>query len=238
MIKLSKRLDAAVSLVPEGFAALDVGCDHGYTSIALLQSGKSPAAVASDVRKGPLAAAAANIETFGLSGKIKTVLADGIPENIAGLLPEDVPAALVITGMGGLLIRDILERAKERIIRFDAMVLSPQSDLDAVRKALSGFGFYIRDELCLTEDGKFYVMILAERGSAKPLSDAEALYGPVLLRKKDPVLYEELLKQLSVREKIREQLIANPSGKTAERLTVIEKEEALLNEALGYYSRT
>jgi tRNA A22 N-methylase len=81
-------------------------------------------------------------------------------------------------------------------------------------------------------------MILAERGSAKPLSDAEALYGPVLLRKKDPVLYEELLKQLSVREKIREQLIANPSGKTAERLTVIEKEEALLNEALGYYSRT
>ena len=206
MIKLSKRLDAAVSLVPEGFAALDVGCDHGYTSIALLQSGKSPAAVASDVRKGPLAAAAANIETFGLSGKIKTVLADGIPENIAGLLPEDVPAALVITGMGGLLIRDILERAKERIIRFDAMVLSPQSDLDA--------------------------------GSAKPLSDAEALYGPVLLRKKDPVLYEELLKQLSVREKIREQLIANPSGKTAERLTVIEKEEALLNEALGYYSRT
>ena len=91
MIKLSKRLAAAVSLVPQGFAVCDVGCDHGYTSIALVERGISPCAAASDVRKGPLAAAAQNIETFGLSGKIKTVLADGVPKTIRELLPENVP---------------------------------------------------------------------------------------------------------------------------------------------------
>ena len=238
MIKLSQRLAAAVSLVPQGFAVCDVGCDHGYTSIALVERGISPCAAASDVRKGPLAAAAQNIETFGLSGKIKTVLADGVPKTIRELLPENVPAALVITGMGGLLIRDILARAGELLLRFDAMVLSPQSDLDAVRNALPGHGFYILDDTCLTEDGKFYVMIRAERGNAKEFGPCEALYGPVLLKKRDPVLQAELQKQLAVREKIKEQLSANPSGKTAERLLTIEKEEALLHEALSYYQRS
>ena len=237
-MKLSKRLEAAAALVPAGCAVCDVGCDHGHTSIALLERGICPAAVATDVRKGPLAAAAANIAAAGLSGKIKTALADGVPRDIEALLPQNVPAALVITGMGGLLIRDILARAGELLRRFDAMVLSPQSDPDAVRNALAGHGFFIADETCLIEDGKFYVMILARRGEGVHFTACEALYGPVLLEKKDPVLKNELEKKLRVRDNIRAQLTSNPSEKTEERLKTIEYEEALIHEALGHYQRS
>ncbi len=78
-------------------------------------------------------------------------------------------------------------------------------------------------------------MILAERGETAELGECEALYGPVLLKKQDPVLREALEKQLQVNSNIRLQLALNPSDKTIARLKTIEKEEALLYEALSYY---
>ncbi|MCR5295045.1 MAG: class I SAM-dependent methyltransferase [Lachnospiraceae bacterium] len=236
MAKLSNRLLAAAALVPEGMAVLDVGCDHGYTVIELIRSGRAPLAAASDIREGPLSFARANIEAAGLSGKIKTALADGIPENAAELLPAGVPAALIITGMGGLLIRDILKRGEERLRLFDAMVLSPQSDPDEVRRALSGYGFFIRDEVFLREDGKYYALILAERGDAREgreLSMAEALYGPVLLEKRDPLLLDYLKKQLALRARIREQLSGSRNPEAAEAaLERIGREEEVIRKAL------
>ena len=88
-MNLSKRLMAAVDMVTEGFAAVDVGCDHAYTSIELVRK-KSPCAVASDVRPGPLKAAREHIAEAGLQDKITTVLADGVPRNIISLLPAAI----------------------------------------------------------------------------------------------------------------------------------------------------
>ena len=157
-MNLSKRLMAAVDMVTEGFAVLDVGCDHAYTSIELVRK-KSPCAVASDVRPGPLKAAGEHIAEAGLLDKITTVLADGVPRNITKLLPENVPASLVITGMGGMLIIKILSEAGELIDRFDELVLSPQSDIYAVRKYLMEHGFAFIDEAEILEDGKFYTLM-------------------------------------------------------------------------------
>ena len=157
-MNLSKRLMAAVDMVTEGFAVLDVGCDHAYTSIELVRR-KSPCAVASDVRPGPLKAAGEHIAEAGLLDKITTVLADGVPRNITKLLPENVPASLVITGMGGMLIIKILREAAELMERFDELILSPQSDIYAVRKFLVEQGYAFIDEAEILEDGKFYTLM-------------------------------------------------------------------------------
>ena len=157
-MNLSKRLMAAVDMVTESFAAVDVGCDHAYTSIELVRK-KSTCAVASDVRPGPLKAAREHIEEAELQDKITTVLADGVPRNILSLLPENVPASLVITGMGGMLIIKILSEAGELLDRFDELVLSPQSDIYAVRKFLVDRGYVFIDEAEILEDGKFYTLM-------------------------------------------------------------------------------
>ena len=222
MTRLSRRLACALDLVPAGRPVLDVGCDHAFTSIALVESGKCPFCVASDVRPGPLLAAEKNIREASLEGKIKTVLADGIPENIGEIMSglfagnggrkdgasDSIPgAACVITGMGGMLIRRILEDAGERLDLFDALVLSPQSEPDKVRRCLSGLHFKIASERMVKEDGKYYPMILCARGEGEPISAKEALYGPVLLRERDPVLHEYLLKQRGALSVIREELL-------------------------------
>ena len=233
MIRLSKRLECVIDLVPAGQPVLDVGCDHAFTSIALVERGKCPCCVASDVRPGPLLAAEKNIRQASLSGKIRTVLADGIPKNIGKIFSElpggrdgsaerageglegaetestsdRLPgASAVITGMGGMLIVRILLEAGPVLDFFDALILSPQSEPEKVRKCVSDLHFKIAGERMLKEDGKYYTVILCVRGNAGPMSEKEALYGPVLIEERDLVLYEYLLKQRTVLSGIREEL--------------------------------
>lgn len=244
-MNLSKRLMAAVDMVTEGFAVLDVGCDHAYTSIELVRK-KSPCAVASDVRPGPLKAAREHISEAGLEDKITTVLADGVPRNIVSLFHENVPASLVITGMGGMLIIKILSEAGELLDRFAELVLSPQSDIYAVRKFLALRGYAFVDEAEILEDGKFYTLMKVHSlkdaldadgdcSSSVQLSEAELTYGPCLLRKKDETLKAYLTKRRIVLTDIKEKLIA--SGRSAEdaRICEIDEEVRIIDEAERYY---
>ena len=108
--------------------------------------------------------------------------------------------------MGGSLIVRILEDAGPCLEYFDALVLSPQSEPDKVRRCLPALHFTITDERMVKEDGKYYTMILCERGEGKTLSKKEAFYGPILTGNRDPVLHEYLLKQREVLSGIREEL--------------------------------
>ena len=239
-MNLSKRLMTAVNMVTEGFAVLDVGCDHAYTSIELVRK-KSPCAVASDVRPGPLKAARDHIAEAGLEDKITTVLADGVPRNILSLLPENLPSTLVITGMGGMLIIKILSEAGGLIERFDELVLSPQSDIYAVRKYLLERGYAFIDEAEILEDGKFYTLMKVRRNpeivsmrDGLP-GDAELTYGPCLLRKKDKTLKAYLTKRRNVLTDIKERLIESGRSTDDARVREIDEELRIINEAERYY---
>ena len=239
-MNLSKRLMTAVNMVTEGFAVLDVGCDHAYTSIELVRK-KSPCAVASDVRPGPLKAARDHIAEAGLEDKITTVLADGVPRNILSLLPEKLPSTLVITGMGGMLIIKILSEAGGLIERFDELVLSPQSDIYAVRKYLLERGYAFIDEAEILEDGKFYTLMKVRRNpeivsmrDGLP-GDAELTYGPCLLRKKDKTLKAYLTKRRNVLTDIKERLIESGRSTDDARVREIDEELRIINEAERYY---
>lgn len=135
----------------KGLVVADVGCDHGYVSIYLLQSGIAKGAIAMDVRKGPLSGALDNIREYGLSDLIKTRLSDGLKELSAG-----EANTLIIAGMGGKLMMRILEEGDPKRLLISQGILQPQSDIDEFRAYLRDKGYIIADEKVLLDEGKYY----------------------------------------------------------------------------------
>lgn len=152
-LKMSVRLKEIAELLrcPEKLKVADVGCDHGYVSIYLVTHGIAKECIAMDVRSGPLSGAKDNIDEYGLSDSINTRLSDGVKE-----LKQGEADALVIAGMGGNLMRRILEEGKPKELGIKTAVLQPQSDIADFRQYLRDSGFVITDERVIEEDGKFY----------------------------------------------------------------------------------
>ena len=135
----------------------DIGCDHGYVAISALKEGKAVRTVAADVARGPLDIARKNCETEDVSAKVKFILSDGF-KNIED--EEDLNCA-VIAGMGGLLMERILREGRlKRFSKLRQLVLSPQSDLDAVRRILiDELSYTISTEYMVLDEGKYYYIM-------------------------------------------------------------------------------
>ena len=175
---LSKRLKTVADLVTKGNIVADVGTDHGYVPIYLVEEEISPYCYAMDVNEGPLNKAKANIIEHELEDKIETILSDGL--DAFGDRKADT---IIISGMGGDLIVDILSRAND----FDELILSPHKRSDLVRKFLCRNGYEIADEKMVEDAGKYYPVIKAQRGESD-YSGTELEFGPILLAKKDKTL--------------------------------------------------
>ncbi len=194
-MKLSKRLELVASMAPEKSRVADVGTDHGYIPIALVERGIAVNAIAMDLRPGPLRRAEDHIRQAGLRGMIQTRLSDGLLK----LSPGEADVA-VIAGMGGELIIHILDEGRHVWQDMGRFILSPQSDLDKVRRYLREQGFGFIDEAMVEEEGKFYTVMAVSQTEGMPWIpawDQESiyLYGPVLIEKKDPVLLRFLDKE-------------------------------------------
>ena len=162
-IELSERMQAVSALVPKGHVAADIGCDHGFVSIDLVQRSICPHVYASDVRKGPLDRAKEHIAACGLKDKITAVLSDGLKEvPVCGSGADGFIAA----GMGGKLIVSILTAVPKKTAQLSWCVLSPQSEIWLVRQALRELRFFIIEENMVLEEGKYYPMMLAVRAGA------------------------------------------------------------------------
>ena len=172
-IKLDDRLLAVASCVSGGAYLADIGTDHAYLPLYLAGKGALSGAVASDIHKAPLESAGKNIREAGFSSLIQTVLTDGLQ----GL--ESYPMTdIAIAGMGGLMIRGILEKApfvKERRLR---LILQPMQHIPDLRKYLYENGFDITKETQATADGKFYQIICAVYdGVCREYTECELLLG-------------------------------------------------------------
>ncbi|MGI6056966.1 MAG: tRNA (adenine(22)-N(1))-methyltransferase [Bilifractor sp.] len=229
--KMSERLLAVASLVTPGSRTADIGTDHGYVPVYLVENGIVPSAVAMDVRKGPLARAKETVAGAGLSDRIGLRLSDGLEK----LQPGEADTA-VIAGMGGMLICRILTSHPETTESLKELVLEPQSETDKVRRLLPEIGFAITDERMIFEDGKYYPVIKAEKQAASPaaLSEMEVHFGPVLLQRRDPILRKYLAWQIQVSEQIAGRLAAAGSENSMQRLQEVKEELRLL---LAAYSR-
>lgn len=264
LVPMSARLEAIVRLAGQGDTVCDVGCDHAHVPIRLLQTGCYRRAIGMDVIAGPLGKAAANLALYGMEDRVQLRLSDGLDACIAGEADT-----LVVTGMGGTLMEEILLRQPEKTASFRALVLGPQSDPEKVRSALRRLGFTITEEELIFEDGKYYPVIRSEAApdsagerngdknipekspvlyrkpaAADPAKErtgdrntpelfapdipaqvrlqAEDLFGPVLLQRRDPVLLEFLRRRTAVLEKILRS-IRQAAGDTDKDPALLEK---------------
>lgn len=189
--KLSKRMQAVADLVTPGLRVADVGCDHAYVSIYLVEQEIASKCLAMDVNKGPLERAQVNIRAHGLEDRIETRLGSGLEPAV----PGEVDAVLM-AGMGGILMRDLLQTSREVSQSLQEWVLQPQSDIDLVRRYIRESGFRIVEENMVEEDGKYYPMFRAipgqETAEELPWQQVYDLYGKLLLTGRHPVLKEFL----------------------------------------------
>lgn len=230
-MQLSLRLSAIAEMVTEGNRLVDVGCDHGYLPVDLIQKQKIPSAIAADVGKGPLSRAQEHIEQYGLGKYIETRLSDGLRE-----IREGEGDTLVIAGMGGPLMERILTDGKEVLRSFKELILQPQSDIGHVRRFLFANGYQIMEENSVLEDGKFYFIMKAAAGIKVPAwKDEELEFGKLLLGKKHPVLRQYLERELRIRDQILERLRDESREATVRRKEEVMEERRLILAALERY---
>ena len=188
--KIDARLLAVADLVSDGAYLADVGTDHAYLPIYLAEQGKLSGAVASDIHKGPLESAEKNIKEAGFSNLISTVLTDGLQ----GLEPYPV-TDVVIAGMGGLMIKGILEKASSFKAKSPKFILQPMQHIPDLRRYLVENGFSIQKETQATADGKFYQIILClYDGKIRKETELELLLGSynILHKKEHPENFRRL----------------------------------------------
>ncbi len=167
---LSERLQKIAACIDGGVLA-DIGTDHGYIPIHCVKNGSCRYAIACDINEGPLQAAKENISSHGLDGKIETRLSDGLDG--LGVCEADT---IVIAGMGGFLIRDILIRGADRIGDDTTLILQPMVAAAELREYLYTNGYDIYDEKLAREENKFYNILCVRRGKGS-YTDKDILVG-------------------------------------------------------------
>lgn len=230
MVTVSKRMEEVISLVSKGKRVADIGTDHGYVAIALVERKIAPFVVAMDVRKGPLSRAKENIEKYGFTKEIDIRLSDGLEQLKIGEIDT-----FLIAGMGSELITNILQRGSEIVHSVDEFIVQPQSEIYKVRKKIHTLGFRIEQEKMLVEDDKYYTMMKAVRGQESYENEWDYLYGKYLLQEKNPILLEWLQKEYRLCESLYKKLESVVSLSTEERKKELRKEMEMIKGALQYY---
>ncbi len=174
-------------MVPHGAYLADIGSDHAWLPIFLVESGKIDFAMAIDNKLGPFMRMKDNVAHSGAANRIVCSHSDGI-SNIGNSIDT-----LAICGLGGLLSCEILEAHPEKLGNIHTIIMDPHRDLIAVRKRVSELGFHIDDEEMVHEDRTYYTIIRFVRGAPKlPYSPNQLAFGPVLMEKKGAIYLEWL----------------------------------------------
>ena len=194
---LGARLSSALPYLKKGGRVIDVGTDHAYLPIHLVQQGISCHALACDINEGPIRSAQENILAAGLSAQIGTRLTDGL-HGTQDFDPDDI----LIFGMGGELIARILSEAEWVKDPKIGLVLQPMSRVSVLRRYLAENGFEIVGE-SLTFEDKIYQTIAARwSGVRYELSELEAWVGAKNLSDRPPLFEAFVRHEIGVFESI------------------------------------
>lgn len=227
-VNLDSRLVLVASFVRNGSRVADIGTDHAYIPVYLIQKGISPFAVASDLRKMPLENARKTIESYGLSDFIKTTLSDGLDE-----IDPDSCNDIIIAGMGGILIAEILSRTSWIYNEKYRLILQPMSHCEDVRKFLFENGFEIVREKCCTDKKHCYCVLAAEfTGKKLDYSPARVYTGvlPECAGEAETLYLKNRLSRLEKRKDALQNAQAEPDE--VERLTKVVNDFKKLTEDL------
>lgn len=216
-LPISKRLLCCASMVQPGSRVADIGTDHGYLGIYLLQSGAARHVIACDLRKDPLENARRNAKLFGVDGEMELRLSDGLEK----IRPDEVDT-VVMAGMGGDLIQKILSQCPWRRREGLQFILQPQSAGNVLRRWLCEDGFEIQREEPV-QDGHFlYTVMDIRQGEPAPLTPGTEYASPALLASGSPLVGNYLAR------------VENALQETVRGLTNAEKQRP---ERLAYFGQ-
>ncbi|WP_422486506.1 tRNA (adenine(22)-N(1))-methyltransferase [Gudongella sp. DL1XJH-153] len=218
-MNLSPRLKRIADFIPNNSIVADVGTDHGYVPKYLIDKGISKLVIATDISKGSLQKTVDYIREENLEEEITTRLGDGLDP----IRPFEVDT-LVIAGMGGLLIAEIMSKSMEVSKSINTLILQPMVGSPELRKYLLQNNFRIVDEDLVREGDKFYEIIVAKTGLQKFDKELDYEISPVMLKKKNsPVLREFVEMKIKMNENVIEKLRNRTGEKSMSRLLELEK---------------
>ncbi len=252
---LSERLQMLADMVTPGNRLVDVGCDHGFLDIYLVQEGVCPGALAMDVREGPLRSAGEHIRQSGLGDYIKIRMSDGL--RACGMGEAET---LVCAGMGGRLMERILREGLDKARGMKELILQPQSELPEFRAFLKGAGFTVVCEDAVCEEGKYYFAVKAvyqeqirdnradavrmppENGQRQEDGAGEEarlydLFGEHLLKRRHPVLLQYLRQRRNYLEGLKASMEGAGTDKARGRISEIGRELEEIGQAFLYFGR-
>jgi tRNA (adenine22-N1)-methyltransferase len=218
-MEYNERFLKIAALVDKCKVIVDVGTDHGYIPIYLVRNNICEKAIASDINEGPLKKAAMNVSVEGMADKIQCRRGSGL----STVKPLEVQGA-VIAGMGGNLIKDIIEEGLPVFKQLSFAVLQPVQNPEVLRRYVLEKGYKILDEALVYSEGKFYE-IMKVRYDEKPvvLTDFDYEFSSVLLNKKEPVMKEYLEYKLQRYIKINESLQEESAAAKERKKVVLDK---------------
>lgn len=230
-LHLSKRLQVVADFVDEGARLADIGSDHAYLPCYLVEKNKIEWAVAGEVVQGPYQNAKKEVESRSLHDRIAVRLGDGL----AVLSPSDSINTVTIAGMGGSLIRSILEKGMEesKITGTEVLILQPNINERTIREFLVQNQYEIVEETIVEENRKIYEIIKAVP-SDNPLtySEKELLFGPILLESK-PVAFIKKWKSMQQKNQYILSQMEKSESPDQKKLNALRKELNLIEEVLS-----
>lgn len=226
-MEASKRLKCIAELIEDCEVIADIGTDHGYLPIYLVEKGSCTRAIASDINYGPIEKAKLNILLEGMNDKICCRLGGGL----STIKPYEVNCA-IIAGMGGNLIRDILEAGMDVFKTLDYAILQPVQNPEVLRKYIYDRGFQIIDEELCEDENKFYEIIKVKYSEDLSISkNVNYEISNLLIEKKHPLVKKYICLKLKKYDKILYS-IANKGVLAEKRKVIINKNIEELEEML------
>lgn len=219
MITLTPRLSAVAGYVPCCRCVADIGTDHAYVPLYLLQTGRAKRAIASDIHEGP----ARRAEEHCRKERAGEAVSVRIGPGLAAVCPGEADGA-VIAGMGGLMIRSILEDGGETAAQMEWFVLQPQNHAADLRLWLADHGYAICGETLAAEDRQLYQILFVRHGTMPPLGALEAETGILAFRKREP-LFPDFLRSLIRRREWTIQGVAEDTSNETNRMKRRRAEE-------------
>ena len=213
MIKLSKRLLAIANLVDDNSKVVDIGCDHGLVSIYLAMNKQNISIIASDINQNALDNAIKNINKYHLEDKIKVCLSNGL-DNI-----NDEIDTIIISGMGGHTIIDILTNNQEKLNTVNNIIIQSNNDIEYVRRKIVKLGYYISKEKLILDKNIYYTVILFTKGKKK-YTNKEYYFGPILLKENSKIFIERKNKEYTKLVNIKNNI---PKRKLLIRLKILKE---------------
>ncbi|WP_439442620.1 tRNA (adenine(22)-N(1))-methyltransferase [Listeria aquatica] len=209
--KLSKRLEKVAHFIEPQSRIADIGSDHAYLPCYAVLKGFASFAIAGEIADGPFRSAQDQVEKTGLLAQISVRKGDGLEV----LEPSDEVDTVVIAGMGGPLIANILENGKRKLARVKRLILQPNIAAKRIREWGAREQFQITAEEIIEEDHKIYEILVLER-SNEPVdySEDELFFGPMLLKEKNAIFRTKWQHERDTWKKITENI--EKQGKTSE----------------------